>query len=229
MALNQLSILHENSIAASVAQLEQDKIRAKSFESARLIQQQQEKEKSKQKSSSSKPRSPTKSSPPLSSSITINDNEDGFFKSTTPSVVSNTSTNKSKHSRTTSSTAILPSAQPTGFASLRSTLSSYLAQSPPTTTTATTITNIQQPKSFIRTLINLLTNTSITTDPVKLLSIICFAVAFTSWIRKKRLAMLTGGGGGRRGGEGLGVRKGLGKMFGLIKETARMGTRVTSL
>lgn len=228
MALKQLSILHENSIAASVAQLEQDKIRAKSLESARLIQQQQEKEKSKQKSSSSKPRSPTKSSPPLSSSITINDNEDGFFKSTTPSVVSNTSTNKSKHSRTTSSTAILPSAQPTGFASLRSTLSSYLAQSPPTTTTTTT-TNIQQPKSFINKLINLLTNTSITTDPVKLLSIVCFAVAFTSWIRKKRLAMLTGGGGGRRGGEGLGVMKGLGKMFGLIKETARMGTRVTSL
>lgn len=53
-------------------------------------------------------------------------------------------------------------------------------------------------------------------------------MAFTSWIRKKRLAVLSGGGRGGRG-EGLGVRKGLGKMFGLIKETARMGTRVTSL
>ncbi|CEQ41580.1 SPOSA6832_03335 [Sporobolomyces salmonicolor] len=123
-----------------------------------------------------------------------------------------------------------PSRSPTvppasGFAGLRSSLSSYLARPPPSsssslsaTSTTATPPSSKNPFSAVASYFRY----HYSTDPVRLLSLICFFLALTTWMRR-RFSLRRG----RAEGGGLRIGDGVRLVLGKVAETARMATKVT--
>lgn len=107
-----------------------------------------------------------------------------------------------------------PRAPATGFAALRSHLSSYLVRTTPPASAPP-----------LRSLAASLRH-HYATDPVRLLTVVCFVFALSSWVRRSLVARRA------RGEQGIGVASVAAAMrlaVSRVAETVRMGTRVTSL
>ncbi|KAM0748185.1 hypothetical protein T439DRAFT_349538 [Meredithblackwellia eburnea MCA 4105] len=223
--LKSLQLQEEEDALALSIQLEQDK--------ARLERQRRSDAKGKTRASTSNPTSSAESSPNGKSSSSSKSRKSrsktGPASNGASSDESSSSTGElsSRNPTSASSAAHNTSTQPpaTGFAALRSHLSTYLSrgneqsQLPPTTNTP------QTPRSWTSSLIHTLTNpqTGYAGDPVKILTVVCFLFALTSWVRRTlRTRRL-------QGKEGLGVTDAVRLVMGKVVETVKMGTRVTSL
>ncbi|GJN90219.1 hypothetical protein Rhopal_003218-T1 [Rhodotorula paludigena] len=98
-----------------------------------------------------------------------------------------------------------------GFAGLRDSLGSYLA---PRSTSAASRTPASPARSFLSYL-----QDHYSTDPVRLLSIICFVFAFVAYVRRRRA----------RGEKGLGIREAMKTVGAKVFETVGMVMKVTAL
>lgn len=119
-------------------------------------------------------------------------------------------------SSSTGSTEVNPPPPATGFAAVRSHLSSYLTRT--TDAAPPAPAPLRSVSAYIRH--------HYATDPVRLLTFICFIFAFSSWVRRTVLVRRA------RGEAGLGFGSLAAAMrlaVGRIAETVRMGTKVTSL
>ncbi|GAA5990784.1 hypothetical protein JCM5350_004642 [Sporobolomyces pararoseus] len=148
-----------------------------------------------------------------------NGQSNGVTKSNSTSSSSSSSSNAP--SSATSPTSTLPPSlpSPTGFAGLRSSLSSYLSRSSPSSSATKTSNPITTIASYLRY--------HYSTDPLRLLSMICFFLALTTYLRR-RFSIQRGGGKAKRSLD-FGVRNGLQLIVGKVGETLRMGTKVTTL
>ncbi|GAA5858789.1 hypothetical protein JCM1840_006557 [Sporobolomyces johnsonii] len=129
-----------------------------------------------------------------------------------------------------SPTSSPPSRSPTlppasGFAGLRSSLSSYLARPSPSSSFSTTSPTAAAPSSSMKNPFSALAaylRYHYSTDPVRLLSLICFFLALSTWMRRRFSARRArGGAGGLRLGDGIRL------VLGKVAETVRMATKVT--
>ncbi|SGZ13088.1 BQ5605_C028g10547 [Microbotryum silenes-dioicae] len=109
-------------------------------------------------------------------------------------------------------------ASETGFAAMRSSLTSYLSQAVPSTST-TTSSALSSNRSLSTALFESLKGH----DPVRLLSTVCVAFAFITWVRRTTARRRADGKGG------LGVVEGLWTVVGKLGEVVKMGTKVTQL
>lgn len=98
-----------------------------------------------------------------------------------------------------------------GFAGLRDSLGSYLA---PRSTSAASRTPASPARSFLSYL-----QDHYSTDPVRLLSIICFVFAFVAYVRRRRA----------RGEKGLGIREAMKTVGAKVFETVGMVMKVTAM
>ncbi|GAA5927039.1 uncharacterized protein JCM15063_000440 [Sporobolomyces koalae] len=140
----------------------------------------------------------------------------GTAKSPSP-----TSASSSSPSPTSDVSPSLPS--PAGFAGLRSSLSQYLSRSTSisaheTTTHRSTTSPLTVMAAYLRH--------HYATDPLRLLSMICFCLALATYLRRK---FSLSNSKSRTLGFGAGVRSGLGLAMAKVGETLRMGTKVTTL
>ncbi|GAA6021708.1 hypothetical protein JCM11491_001388 [Sporobolomyces phaffii] len=132
----------------------------------------------------------------------------------------------SSSSSATSPTSTLPPAlpSPSGFAGLRSSISSYLSHSHPSQQTAAVPPSPSNPISTIASYLR----HHYSTDPLRLLSMICFLLALTTYLRR-RFSIQRGTRPTLTSNRLFSVRNGMALIAGKVGETLRMGTKVTTL
>ncbi|GAA6064076.1 hypothetical protein JCM10212_002718 [Sporobolomyces blumeae] len=137
----------------------------------------------------------------------------------------------------TSPSRATPVPSPTGFAGLRSSISSYLAPRSATAGLSNTPRSSSSPPpgnpltrfvSYLRY--------HYSSDPIRLVSIVCFLLALSTYLRRRfafgfvsKPRSRLGVASKKRLAGGLGVRSGMGMVMGKVGETLRMGTKVTTL
>ncbi|SCV73416.1 BQ2448_7342 [Microbotryum intermedium] len=112
-----------------------------------------------------------------------------------------------------------PHASETGFAAMRSSLTSYLSQSVPSTSSSASSSVFSSNRSLSTALLESLKGY----DPVRLLSTVCVAFALMMWVRRTTARRRADG------KSGLGVVEGLWTVAGKLGEVVKMGTKVTQL
>ncbi|ORY84644.1 hypothetical protein BCR35DRAFT_302945 [Leucosporidium creatinivorum] len=224
-------------VEAALAQLTQLQQQEALAHASRLQRQRQQKEQQAQADSAAKSRSSRRdakgkgrapSSPPLPQDRTKGANNSSSGGSSSSSAGKPSPPASPSKATSSSRPAAAEEAPSTGFASLRTSLSSYLIRSSPSHDTLTPNGSTFAPPSsalsrlpLVRTLLQ-----SIENDPLRLLSFICAFLALLGWVRRRR----------RSGKKGLGVGEGLARVgegvswgVGRVVEVVRMGTKVTQL
>ena len=156
---------------------------------------------------------------------------------------SSTSHTSSSHKKSTSPPALPPAEYPTrspssskssqqqqnqSFSTLRTTLSSYLAQTPSTSTIAPSSANSSNSSlSKMRLSPTTLLKSILAQDSLRIFSMICALLAIGSWYRRRRLLLTAPG----RGAEGTSLSVGgFMRLVGTkVVETIKMGGKVSSL
>ncbi|GAA5961358.1 hypothetical protein JCM3765_004389 [Sporobolomyces pararoseus] len=153
-----------------------------------------------------------------------NGQSNGTTKPNSTGSSSSCSSSSAPSSATSPASTLPPSLpSPTGFAGLRSSLSSYLSRSSPSASATTTSRSTSNPITTISSYLRY----HYSTDPLRLLSMICFFFALTTYLRR-RFSITRGGGKAKRSLD-FGVRNGMKLIVGKVGETLRMGTKVTTL
>jgi hypothetical protein len=175
------------------------------------------------------------SSPEKKKQRSINKKKNGNATTLDSTSASSSSSSSVVHSTATSPTSTLPPSIPlphehdtsTGFAGLRSSITSYLSRrstSSPSTTTTTTTT-----RSSSITAIAQYFSQHYSKDPLRLLSLICFCLALSTYLRRRWVSSpfarttKTTTAKDNRGGTMLKL------VFNKIGQTLKMGTKVTTL
>lgn len=111
---------------------------------------------------------------------------------------------------------------PTGFAGMRDSLSTYLHRPDSSTSLPTSRSRSASHSSPVSALVAYV-RYHYTTDPVRLVSFVCFVLALLTWTRR-RLSLRRS-----RGQRGLGVRDALRLVTAKVVETVGMATKVTAM
>ncbi|GAA5895533.1 uncharacterized protein JCM6883_001538 [Sporobolomyces salmoneus] len=230
--LNRLSRIRQDEINSIAAKAQ----RQKEIEAHKAAHKRETRSSSKQDKGKGRARdehSPTSSSgssPEKKKRSTRNGNGNGIPKNGSTTSSDPSSSSSSSSSSATSPTSALPPSlpSPSGFAGLRSSLTSYLSRSHPES--ATTTTTKPSSSNPITTIASYLRH-HYSTDPLRLLSMICFFFALTTYLRG-RFSINRGGGGARSKRSislDFGMKNGMRLILGKVGETLKMGTKVTTL